>query len=197
MLAVLSRLTGYTLIWVEDRQEHLVASAQARDQLHHTRMAVDVDGRILAWEDDFVVDIGAGSLWVAGIVANTAIHLLGPTGFRSTHQRTRRAHQQDLVAQYRGAGRPEATFALERTLDAAALELGISPAEIRRRNLLTANDMPYPRPIPYRDGVPISLTAVITGMPGIRAGVAAGYGSRPVRRSEPRLPDRIRVGVLP
>jgi carbon-monoxide dehydrogenase large subunit len=157
MLAVLSRLTGYPLIWVEDRQEHLVASAQGRDQLHHTRMAVDVDGRILAWEDDFIVDIGAGSLWVAGIVANTAIHLLGPYRIPAAHVSGRAAlTNKTLVAQYRGAGRPEATFALERTLDAAALELGISRAEIRRRNLLTADDMPYPRPIPYRDGVPIS-----------------------------------------
>jgi carbon-monoxide dehydrogenase large subunit len=157
MLAVLSRLTGHTLIWIEDRQEHLIASAQARDQLHHTRIAVDADGRILAWEDDFVVDIGAGSLWVAGIVANTAIHLLGPYRIPAAHISGRAAlTNKTLVAQYRGAGRPEATFALERTLDAAAVELGISAAEIRRRNLLTADDMPYPRPIPYRDGVPIS-----------------------------------------
>ena len=158
VLAVLSRHTGHKAIWVEDRQEHLMASAQARDQLHHTRLAVDEDGRITAWEDSFVVDMGAGSLWVAGIIANTAIHLLGPYRIPAAHISGRAAlTNKTLTAQYRGAGRPEATFALERSLDAAARRLGLTGAEIRRRNLLTADDLPYPRPIPYRDGVPISF----------------------------------------
>lgn len=157
VLAVLARQTGLRMIWIEDRQEHLVASAQARDQVHHARLAVDADGRILAWKDRFVVDIGAGSLWVAGIIANTAVHLMGPYRIPAMHVSGRAAlTNKTLVAQYRGAGRPEATFALERSLDAAAAALGISVAEIRRRNLLTADDLPYPRPIPYRDGVPIS-----------------------------------------
>lgn len=157
VLAVLARRTGLRVIWVEDRQEHLVASAQGRDQVHHARLAVDARGRITAWADDFVVDIGAGSLWVAGIVANTAVHLMGPYRIPAMHVRGRAAlTNKTLVAQYRGAGRPEATFALERSLDAAAAALGLSGTEIRRRNLLTADDLPYPRPIPYRDGVPIS-----------------------------------------
>lgn len=157
LLALLSRQTGHRLIWVEDRQEHLVASAQGRDQLHRTRLALDGEGHILAWADDFVVDIGAGSLWVAGIIANTAIHLLGPYRIPAADIAGRAAlTNKTLVAQYRGAGRPEATFALERSLDAAARELGLTGEEIRRRNLLTDADMPHPRPIPYRDGVPIS-----------------------------------------
>jgi aerobic carbon-monoxide dehydrogenase large subunit len=158
VLAVLARHTGHRLIWVEDRQEHLVASAQGRDQVHRTKLAVDADGRIVAWEDSFVADIGAGSLWVAGIVANTAIHLLGPYRVPAAHITGRAAFtNKTLTAQYRGAGRPEASFALERSLDAAARAAGLSPEEIRRRNLLTAGDLPYARPIPYRDGVPISF----------------------------------------
>lgn len=157
-LAVLARRTGSAVVWVEDRQEHLIASAQARDQVHHTRLAVDADGHVVAWEDSFVADIGAGSLWVAGIVANTAIHLLGPYRVPAAHITGRAAlTNKTLTAQYRGAGRPEATFALERSLDAAARRLGISTEEIRRRNLLTATDLPYARPLPYRDGVPISF----------------------------------------
>lgn len=156
LLALLARWIGCRLIWVEDRQEHLLASAQGRDQVHQTRLAVGHDGQILAWADDFVVDIGAGSLWVAGIIANTAIHLLGPYRIPAARISGRAAlTNKTLVAQYRGAGRPEATFALERSLDAAAREIGLSTDEIRRRNLVTQADMPYPRPIPYRDGVPI------------------------------------------
>ncbi len=155
VLAVLARHTGDPVIWIEDRQEHLVASAQARDQLHKARLAWR-RGRILAWEDDFIVDIGAGSLWVAGIVANTAIHLLGPYRVPAARISGRAAlTNKTLVAQYRGAGRPK-----QPSLWNAALTrrpgTGTSVHEIRRRNLLTADDLPYPRPIPYRDGVPIA-----------------------------------------
>ncbi|WP_308282979.1 xanthine dehydrogenase family protein molybdopterin-binding subunit [Pseudonocardia nigra] len=156
-VAALARLTGRDLAWIEDRQEHLVSSAQGRDQTHRTRLTLDADGRILLWEDDVTIDIGAGGLWVAGVVANTAIHALGPYRAPNVRVRGRAAFtNKTIVAQYRGAGRPEACFALERSLDNAARRLGISGEEIRRRNLLTAQDLPYPRPLPYRDGVPIS-----------------------------------------
>jgi carbon-monoxide dehydrogenase large subunit len=143
--------------WIEDRAEHLVAAAHGRDQRHRCRLAVAADGEILALQDDFVIDVGAGSLWTAGILANTAIHLLGPYRVPAAQiSGTAAFTTKTIVAQYRGAGRPEACFALERCLDAAAAALGMSAVDIRRRNLLTARDLPYPRPIPYRDGVPIN-----------------------------------------
>lgn len=216
VLAVLARHTGRRLIWVEDRQEHLVASAQARDQLHRARLAVDADGRILAWDVDFVVDIGAGSLWVAGIIANTAVHLMGPYRIPAVHVRGRAAlTNKTLVAQYRGAGRPEATFSLERSLDAAAAAVGISGEEIRRRNLLTAADMPYRRPIPYRDGVPIAydggdyracLESVTAALPRSEIDVCAaenphhhiGYGLSSYLEATGRGPhETARVRLLP
>ncbi|KXF50384.1 carbon monoxide dehydrogenase [Rhodococcus sp. SC4] len=216
VLAVLARLTGYRLVWVEDRQEHLASSAQGRDQVHRTRLAVDEGGKILAWEDDFIVDIGAGSLWVAGIVANTAIHLLGPYRVPSARIAGRAVlTNKTLVAQYRGAGRPEATFAFERSLDAAAAELGLSTAEIRRRNLLTAEDMPYPRPIPYRDGVPIAydgadyracLESVLEALPPTDVGRCSaenpeyqiGYGLSCYLEATGRGPhETARVRLLP
>jgi carbon-monoxide dehydrogenase large subunit len=216
VVAVLCRRTGGKLIWVEDRQEHLQASAQGRDQVHRTRLAVDADGRIVAWRDEFVVDIGAGSLWVAGIVANTAIHLLGPYRIPAAHIAGRAAlTNKTLVAQYRGAGRPEATFALERSLDAAARELGLTSAEIRRRNLLTADDMPYRRPIPYRDGAPIRydggdyracLESVLQALPPsevIRCAAAhpeyrIGYGLSSYLEATGRGPhETARVRLLP
>lgn len=107
VLAVLARHLRRRVIWVEDRQEHLVSSAQARDQTHRARLAVDAEGRILAWDVDFVVDIGAGSLWVAGIVANTAVHLMGPYRIPAVHVRGRAAlTNKTLVAQYRGRADP-------------------------------------------------------------------------------------------
>ena len=120
-----------------------------------------------------------------------------------------------LVAQYRGAGRPEATFALERGMDAAARELGLSGVEIRRRNLLTADDLPYPRPIPYRDGVPIvydgkdytaCLESVLTSLPASEADALAeaypdhriGYGLACYMEATGRGPhETARVRLLP
>lgn len=158
IVPVLARRLGLPVSWVEDRAEHFLAAAQGRDQVHHTRLAVDAAGRILSWEDDFVVDLGAGSLWTAGILANTAVHLLGPYRMTNVRVHGRAAFtNKTVVAQYRGAGRPEACFALERGLDHAARELGLSQEEIRRRNLLTAADLPHRVGLPYRDGVPIEL----------------------------------------
>lgn len=216
LLALLARRTGHRLIWIEDRQEHLLASAQGRDQVHRTRLAVDRDGHILAWADDFVVDIGAGSLWVAGIIANTAIHLLGPYRIPAAQISGRAAlTNKTLVAQYRGAGRPEATFALERSLDAAARKIGLSTDEIRRRNLLTHADMPYPRPIPYRDGVPIRydgrdyracLESVLDALPRSESAACAvefpqyhiGYGLSSYLEATGRGPhETARIRLLP
>jgi len=155
LLALADRLHR-PVAWIEDRAEHLISAAHGRDQTHRCRLTVAADGEILALEDDFVIDVGAGSLWTAGIIANTAIHLLGPYRIPVARIAGRAAFTtKTIVAQYRGAGRPEACFALERCLDAAAAELGMSPVQIRRRNLLDRDDLPYSRPIPYRDGVPI------------------------------------------
>jgi len=157
VIPVVARFLGMNVVWLEDRFEHLTgASTQSRDQLHKATLSVDNKGQILAWEDQFLLNVGAGSLWTAGIIANTAIHLLGPYRIPSYRCSGRAVFtNKALVAQYRGAGRPEACFALERSLDQAADKLGISRAEIRRRNLLVAGDLPYERPVPYRDGVPI------------------------------------------
>ena len=158
VIPVLAKRLGRAVCWVEDRAEHFTSAAQGRDQVHQTRLATDAAGHILAWEDDFVVDVGAASLWTAGILANTAVHLHGPYRMPNVRVRGRAAFtNKTIVAQYRGAGRPEACFALERALDDAAGRLGISRQEIRRRNLLTADELPYPVELPYRDGVPIEF----------------------------------------
>jgi carbon-monoxide dehydrogenase large subunit len=153
----LARQLGRRIAWIEDRAEHLVAAAQGRDQLLQAALSVDSDGILLGLDVDYIVDIGANSLWTSGMVGNTALHLMGPYRLPAYRVRGRAAYtNKATTAQYRGAGRPEACFALERSIDAAADRLGIHRVEIRRRNILTAPDLPYPRPLPYRDGVPMS-----------------------------------------
>ena len=158
LVALVSRMVRGEVAWIEDRSEHLTSCAQGRDQRHVIRLAVAEDGFILGWEDDFLVDLGAANPWAAGVIGNTAIHLLGP--YRVENLRVSGkgvVTNKAPTSQYRGAGRPEACFALERMLDFAADRLGISRWEIRRRNLLSRADLPFKHKMPYRDGVPIEF----------------------------------------
>lgn len=151
-----ARALGRPVVWVEDRYENLTAATQARDNLHRTRLTVDRGGRIVSWEDDYLVDIGVHNFWMVGVVANTAMHLLG--AYRIPNARITGKgvfSNKTPTAQYRGAGRPEAAFALERSLDEAAARLGITPVKARALNILGPDDLPYPQGTPYRDGVDI------------------------------------------
>jgi carbon-monoxide dehydrogenase large subunit len=142
--------------WIEDRYENLTSAAQARDNVHHTRLTLDSDGHILAWEDDYRVDLGAYNLWMVGVVANTALHALGAYRIPAVRiSGTGVFSNKTPTSQYRGAGRPEATFALERSLDAAARRLSIGGSKLRDINILGPDDLPYAQGMPYRDGVPI------------------------------------------
>lgn len=156
VVAFLASMVKKPVLWAEDRYESLVAAPQARDQIHRCRLRVATDGQIVSWEDDFVVDIGAHNPWMVGVAANTALHLLGP--YRVPHARitgTAVFTNKAPTSQYRGAGRPEAAFALERSLDQAARRLGMSQWSIRERNILGVEDLPYAPGVPYRDGIDI------------------------------------------
>lgn len=152
----LARELGRPVVWLEDRYENLTVATQARDNLHRTRLTVDRGGRIVSWEDDYLVDLGVHNFWMVGVVANTAVHLLGAYRIPAVRITGRGVFSNKTpTAQYRGAGRPEATFALERSLDEAAMRLGITPAKLRQQNILGPDDLPYPQAVPYRDGVDI------------------------------------------
>jgi carbon-monoxide dehydrogenase large subunit len=144
---------GRPVKWTEDRTEHLLCATQTRDQVHDIELAVAADGTILGLRDHFTVDGGAYNPLGLGQPHNTASHLVGPyrvpaADIHGTVYFTNKTH----FAPYRGAGRPEAVFAMDRLLDAAARELGLDPAELRRRNLVTAAEMPYDTGIMARDG---------------------------------------------
>jgi CO/xanthine dehydrogenase Mo-binding subunit len=138
-----SRRLGRPVKWVEDRAEHFVASAHERQQLQTVTVGFDDEGRVLAYEIDVAHDVGAFTQYGLVVSQNTASHCAGP--YRIDHKRVSvRAIYTNrvMVAPYRGAGRPEATFALERMMDAVAQERGIDPVEVRRRNLASPSDLP-------------------------------------------------------
>jgi aerobic carbon-monoxide dehydrogenase large subunit len=156
LIPFLARRLGRPVRWIEERREHLQASIHSRDQLHDLEIGFDEDGHILALRDDFIVDCGAWNPVGAGIAYNTAVHLPGPYKISDFAVSARIVVTNKTPnAPYRGAGRPEAAFAMERALDLVAQSLGLEPAEVRRRNMVRAAEMPYRVGIPYRDGEPI------------------------------------------
>jgi carbon-monoxide dehydrogenase large subunit len=156
VVPVMAKLLDKPVVWLEDRYENLISATQGRDQLHRARLSVDRDGRILEWEDEFLVDLGAYNFARFGVVGNTALHLLGPYRIPTVRVKGTGVYTNKApTSQYRGAGRPESTFALERALDAAARELGIESWKIREINALSTGDLPLDQLLPYRDGADI------------------------------------------
>jgi carbon-monoxide dehydrogenase large subunit len=156
LIPFLARLVGRPVRWIEERQEHLLSACHSRDQLHEVEVGFDRNGQVIVFRDEFLVDCGAWNPIGAAIAYNTAVHLLGPyktVNFGATARVV--ATNKVPNAPYRGAGRPEAAFAMERSLDLIARELGLEPAEVRRRNMVQPNEMPYAVGLPYRDGEPI------------------------------------------
>lgn len=142
--------------WVETRWEHLVSAIHSRDQIHDIAVALDGDGRILGVRDRILVDCGAAN--PLGVVQpyNTIAHLCGCYEVPALEATaTGVVTNKAPLSPYRGAGRPEAVFAMERILDVAARAAGIDPFELRRRNLIPAAAMPYELGISYRDGNPV------------------------------------------
>ena len=156
LVAFLARRLGRPVRWIEERREHLMSATHSRDQLHDVEIGFDDDGHILALRDDYLVDCGAWNPIGSGVAYNTAVHLTGPYKIENLAASGRIVVTNKVPnAPYRGAGRPEAAFAMERTIDLVARTLGLEPAEVRRRNMIRADEMPYRVGIPYRDGEPI------------------------------------------
>ena len=138
--------------WIEDRLEHFFATTQERGQIHDAEIALTKDGRILGIKDVFLHDGGAYDPYGLTVPINSQCTLLGPyvvPSYDSTF--TQVFTNLPIVTPYRGAGRQHGVFVMERLLDIAAHELGIDPADIRRRNLIPPDAFPYNNEIIYQD----------------------------------------------
>jgi carbon-monoxide dehydrogenase large subunit len=147
---VAKALPGVPVKWVEDRVEHLAAACHARDHRYLVKAGFAADGELLAIDADVTCNVGAYSVypWTAGIEALMAGGLLtGP--YRLAHYRcTVRgvATNTTPAGPYRGVARPSTVFVMEALLDAGARALGRSPLDVRRRNLIRPEDVPYRMP---------------------------------------------------
>ncbi|MBV9555336.1 MAG: xanthine dehydrogenase family protein molybdopterin-binding subunit [Alphaproteobacteria bacterium] len=137
---------GRPVKWTSERSEYFVADYQARDLACHAELALDKDGTFLAMRGSNLVNQGAyaiafGSLNKGVEIMSSIYHV------PAVHFRARAALTNTLPTRpYRSSGRPEVMFVMERLIDLAALETGIDRIELRRRNLVSAEMMPYTNP---------------------------------------------------
>jgi CO/xanthine dehydrogenase Mo-binding subunit len=144
---------GRPVKWTEDRREHFVSSAHERGQLHHVRVGYDDDGVLRGLSVRFWHDNGAYTPYGLIVPIITSTQLLGPykpgvyrVEFASLYTNT------VLVTPYRGAGRPQGCFVMERVMDAVAAERGLDRAEVRARNFIRPEEMPYDQGLIFQDG---------------------------------------------
>ncbi|MBM4247763.1 MAG: xanthine dehydrogenase family protein, partial [Deltaproteobacteria bacterium] len=141
--------------WIESRSENLTAAPHARDQVHRIAVAASSDGRILALRDDAIMNCGAYNFLGLVVPYNSLSHLLGPYDVPNASILVKGVLTHTMyTTPYRGAGRPEAVFAMERIVDRLAVKLGLEPAKVRARNLVAKEAMPYDTGLLYRDGFP-------------------------------------------
>ncbi|HXW26364.1 MAG TPA: xanthine dehydrogenase family protein molybdopterin-binding subunit [Xanthobacteraceae bacterium] len=131
--------------WVAERSEHFLGDAQGRDNLTRAKLALDANGKFLALDVDLIADMGAYlSVYAPFIPFLGAGMSPGVYDIPICHVRVRAAFTNTLpVDAYRGAGRPEAAYAIERLVDTAAREIGMAPDVLRRKNFIRPSAMPY------------------------------------------------------
>src|SRR5262249_27893353 len=127
-------------------------AAQERVQVHETAIAFDGDGRLLALRNVFLHDAGASGILVTPIITSCTVP--GPYRIANIHTEFRAVYTNlQPTGAVRGAGRPQATFVMERMMDRMAQHLGLDPAEARVRNLIQPDQFPYDVGLIFRDSV--------------------------------------------
>jgi aerobic carbon-monoxide dehydrogenase large subunit len=194
-VAIAAIMLNRPVKWIEDRREHFISTTQERDQYWDAEIALDAEGKILGVRGSLLHDHGAytarGLTVPQGAAASLTLAYVVP------------AYKLDVkvvltnkvpVTPVRGAGQPQGIFVMERLLDLAARELKIDRAEIRRRNLVPAEAMPYKKGFATRGGIPIVLD---TGnYPACQADALAraGWADFPKRQSAARAAGRY-IGI--
>jgi carbon-monoxide dehydrogenase large subunit len=145
LIAVAARKLKKTIKWTADRADHFVGDAQGRDNVTTARMALAEDGKFLAMDVDLMGDMGAYLSTFGPYIPHGGAGMLpGLYDVQAFHCRVRTVFTNTVpVDAYRGAGRPEAAYVVERLVDAAARKLGMTPDAIRRKNFIAPRAMPY------------------------------------------------------
>jgi len=145
LLAVAARKLKKTVRWAADRSEHFMGDAQGRDNVTTAKMALAEDGKFLAMDVDLMGDMGAYLSTFGPYIPHGGAGMLpGLYDIQAFHCRVRTVFTHTVpVDAYRGAGRPEAAYVIERLVDAAARKLGMTPDAIRKKNFIQPKALPY------------------------------------------------------
>lgn len=145
--SLLAMDTGRPVKWIEDRYEHMLMGSHAREHYHDIEVGFDHDGVVTALSARVMIDSGAYSLWPETAASEPGMTLgILPGPYRIRHYRIDAlavCTNKTPLGAYRGVARPAACFSIERTMDAIAERLGLDPADVRRRNLVTSSEFPY------------------------------------------------------
>lgn len=145
LVAFAAKKLGKNVKWAADRTDHFLGDAQGRDNVTHARMALSEDGKFLAMDVDLMADMGAYLSTFGPYIPHGGAGMLpGLYDIQTFHCRVRTVFTNSVpVDAYRGAGRPEAAYVVERLVDQCARKLGMSPDAIRRKNFIPPKAMPY------------------------------------------------------
>ena len=145
LAAFAARRLGQPIKWIADRSEHFLGDTQGRDNITTAKLALDDRQRFIALDIDIVADMGAYLSTYAPFIPYIGAGMSpGVYDIPVSHVRVRGAFTNTVpVDAYRGAGRPEAAYVIERLVDAAARDLGVEPDALRRRNFIPPKSMPY------------------------------------------------------
>ena len=153
-----AKLLGRPVKWTEDRREHFISTTQERDQFWEVEIAVDDDGKILGLRGSMIHDHGAYTARGINLAFNSALIVSLPYDVPCYYMDVVLAVTNKVpVTPVRGAGHPQGIFVMERLLDRAARELGIDRPEIRRRNLIPTEQLPFTKGLKTRGDAPIIL----------------------------------------
>ena len=176
VLVWLARRLRTTVAWVEDRRENLMASFHSRDMAIALEGGFDADGRLLSLEADVIANVGAYAPYPNTAAVEPLMSLAelpGPYDLAAYACRARGVVTNTCCsAPYRGVARPAITLAMERLMDKAAAALGIDPADIRRRNLITSFPHTSPTGLVYDEGSyreTLELAVAAADLPAFRA----------------------------
>jgi carbon-monoxide dehydrogenase large subunit len=188
---------GRPVTWQEDRREHFLSATQERDQHWTVAIAVDAQGKILGVRGTMLHDTGAFLPWgiIAPYIAATTLpgpYVVPAYALEAKVVLTNRVPTTVV----RGAGRPQAVFAMERLMDRVARELALDPAELRSRNMIGPERMPYAVGLLFRDGKPLVYASGDFPKSQVRARALSGYDGFRARRSKARAQGRYRgIGI--
>jgi aerobic carbon-monoxide dehydrogenase large subunit len=155
LLAWAARLLTHPVKWTEDRREHFISSSHEREQVHFVRVGFDDDGRILGLSVRFLHDTGAYTPYGIIVPIISATQLPGPYKLPDYRVEFTALYTNTvIVTPYRGAGRPQGVWCMERTMDRIAQYLGKDRTEVRRVNLVRPEDMPWDTGLIWQDGRP-------------------------------------------